>query len=104
MGVDEILAKLDTGATAVKQKKSLRVSHSIVLIVGGGQQVRQPPLCGSQGIPLHRRRPLRCQVMDPMAIENFISVKEPRDQSGIGLGEHVKSYDVDIPDLQAQEK
>jgi alkyl hydroperoxide reductase subunit F len=45
------------------------------------------------------------QVLDTMAIENFISVKETEGPKLVaGLEEHVKTYDVDIMNNQAASK
>ena len=45
------------------------------------------------------------QVMDTLAIENFISVKETDGPKLVmGLEEHVKDYDVDIMNLQRATK
>jgi NADH-dependent peroxiredoxin subunit F len=45
------------------------------------------------------------QVMDTLAIENFISIKETEGPKLVSaLEEHVRSYDVDIMNLQRAEK
>ncbi len=45
------------------------------------------------------------QVLDTMAIENFISVQETEGPKlAVALEEHVKQYDVDIMNLQRADK
>src|SRR5690606_11052112 len=74
MGVDEVLAKLDTGATAREAKKISAREPFDVLIVGGGP-------AGAAAAVYAARKGIRTgivadrfggQVMDTMAIENFI--------------------------------
>ncbi len=107
MSVDEILAILDTGAIAREAEKISAREPFDVLIVGGGP-------AGAAAAVYAARKGIRTgivadrfggQVMDTMAIENFISVQEtegPRLVSA--LEEHVKSYDVDIMNLQRAEQ
>lgn len=74
-----------------------------ILIVGGGS-------AGAAAAIYTARKGLRTgivaerfggQVMDTLAIENFISVKGPRGPKLVaGLEEHVKAYDVDIMNHQ----
>jgi NADH-dependent peroxiredoxin subunit F len=107
MVIEEIIAKLDTGAVAREAEKINAREPFDVLVVGGGP-------AGAAAAVYAARKGIRTgivaerfggQVMDTNAIENFISVKEtegPRLVSA--LEEHVKSYDVDIMNTQRAEK
>ncbi|MDR5171136.1 alkyl hydroperoxide reductase subunit F [Methylobacillus flagellatus] len=103
MGVQEILNKIDTGAIKKEAEKLSAKEPFDVLIVGGGP-------AGASAAIYSARKGIRTgvvaerfggQVMDTMAIENFISVKETDGPKlAAALEEHVKSYDVDIMNLQ----
>lgn len=103
MGVQEILNKIDTGAIKKEAEKLSSKEPFDVLIVGGGP-------AGASAAIYSARKGIRTgvvaerfggQVMDTMAIENFISVKETDGPKlAAALEEHVKSYDVDIMNLQ----
>ncbi len=103
MSVQEILNKIDTGAIAREAEKLSSKAPYEVLIVGGGP-------AGAAAAIYSARKGIRTgivaerfggQVMDTMAIENFISVQETDGPKlAASLEEHVKSYDVDIMNLQ----
>ncbi len=103
MGLDEILARLDTGSAA-RQAERIKAKEAFdVLVVGGGP-------AGAAAAVYAARKGIRTgvaaerfggQVLDTMAIENFISVpytEGPR--LGAALESHVKEYGVDVMTLQ----
>ena len=103
MSLEQILAKLDTGAAsraaaALKQKDVFDM-----LVVGGGPAGAAAAIYSarkgiSTGIICER---FGGQVMDTMGIENFISVVETEGPKlASALAQHVRSYEVDIMDMQ----
>lgn len=103
MGLDEILAKIDTGAAKRDAEKISARQPFEILIVGGGP-------AGAAAAVYAARKGIRTgiaaerfggQVLDTMAIENFISVQET-DGPHLArqLEEHVRQYDVDIMNMQ----
>jgi alkyl hydroperoxide reductase subunit F len=103
MSLAEILGKIDTGAVAREAEKINQKDAFDVLIVGGGPAGASASIYAARkgfntGIVAER---FGGQVMDTMAIENFISVKETEGPKLVSaLEEHVKEYDVDIMHLQ----
>jgi len=103
MSVEEIVAKLDTGS-AEKDAEKLNAKDAFdVLVIGGGPAGSAAAIYAARkgivtGVVAER---FGGQVMDTMAIENFISVKETDGPKlAQGLEQHVKSYNVDIMNLQ----
>ncbi|MDL5033088.1 alkyl hydroperoxide reductase subunit F [Pelomonas sp. APW6] len=107
MTVEEIVAKLDTGAAARDAAKLSAKDPYEVLIVGGGP-------AGAAAAVYAARKGIRVgvaaerfggQVNDTLAIENYISVLETDGPKfAMALETHVKAYDVDIMNLQRAEK
>ena len=107
MGVEEILAKIDTGAAAREAEKIKSKTPFDVLVVGGGPAGAAAAIYAARkgirtGVAAER---FGGQVLDTMGIENFISVKETEGpKMAAALEQHVRHYDVDIMNLQRAEK
>ncbi len=103
MGVEEILARLDSGAAEREAEKLKDKAPFDMLIVGGGP-------AGAAAAVYAARKGIRTglvaerfggQVMDTLAIENFISVPATEGPKMVAaLEQHVTEYDVDIMKLQ----
>ncbi|CAN7446351.1 alkyl hydroperoxide reductase subunit F [Pseudoxanthomonas sp. LjRoot143] len=107
MGVPEILAKLDTNSAARAAAKIAAKDAFDVLVVGGGPAGASAAIYAARkgirtGIAAER---FGGQVLDTMAIENFISVPYTEGPKlAAALEQHVKDYQVDVMDLQRAEK
>ncbi|MDP1539564.1 MAG: alkyl hydroperoxide reductase subunit F [Moraxellaceae bacterium] len=99
MTLEEILAKVDTGAAAREAEKlSARASYDLLVIGGGPAGAAAAIYAARKGIRtgLLAER-FGGQVADTMGIENFISMQETQGPKLVSaMEQHVKSYDVDI--------
>lgn len=107
MTVEEIVAKLDTGAAAKDAAKLSSKDPYEVLVIGGGP-------AGAAAAVYAARKGIRTgvaaerfggQVNDTLAIENYISVlSTDGPKFAMALESHVKDYGVDVMNLQRAEK
>ncbi|TXT25040.1 MAG: alkyl hydroperoxide reductase subunit F [Rhodocyclaceae bacterium] len=107
MLIEEILAKVDTGAAARAAEALGQKEAFDVLVVGGGP-------AGAAAAVYAARKGIRTgilaerfggQVMDTLGIENFISVSHTEGPKLVAaLEQHVKDYEVDIMTLQRAAK
>lgn len=107
MTVEEIAAKLDTGAAAKDAAKLSAKDPYDVLIIGGGP-------AGAAAAVYAARKGIRTgiaaerfggQVNDTLAIENYISVlSTDGPKFSMALESHVKDYGVDVMNLQRADK
>ena len=103
MTLEQIVAKVDSGA-AERAAEALKGKSTFdVLVVGGGPAGASAAIYAARkgiatGIVSER---FGGQVLDTMAIENFISVPYTEGPKlAAALEQHVKDYDVDVMDLQ----
>ena len=103
MSLEQILAKLDTGASERAAEEIAAKKPYDVLVVGGGPAGAAAAIYAARkgirtGIASER---FGGQVLDTLGIENFVSVKETEGPKfALALEEHVRHYDVDIMNLQ----
>ncbi len=107
MGIEEIVAKLDSGAAKRDAAKLNAKEPFDVLIVGGGPAGAAAAIYAARkgiktGIAAER---FGGQVLDTMGIENFISVSHTEGPKLVAAMEaHVKDYGVDVMTLQQAAK
>ncbi len=103
MGVEEIVARLDTGAAKRDAEKIAKKDAFDVLVVGGGPAGAAAAIYAARkgirtGVAAER---FGGQVLDTMSIENFISVPHTEGPKlAAALEQHVREYDVDVMNLQ----
>lgn len=103
MTVEEVLAKVDTGASAREAEKISTKAPFDILVVGGGP-------AGAAAAVYSARKGIRTgivaerfggQVQDTFAIENLIAVKETDGPKlALSLEQNVKGLGVDVMNLQ----
>ncbi|MBP54136.1 alkyl hydroperoxide reductase subunit F [Marinobacter sp.] len=107
MTLEQIIAKVDTGAEARDADKLKQKDPFEVLVIGGGPAGSSAAIYAarkgiSTGIAAER---FGGQVADTMGIENLISVPYTEGPKLVAaMEQHVKEYDVDIMNLQRAEK
>jgi alkyl hydroperoxide reductase subunit F len=103
MSLEQILAKVDTGAAQREAAKLNDKPAFDVLVVGGGPAGAAAAIYAARkgirtGVAAER---FGGQVLDTMAIENFISVPYTEGPKlAAALEQHVKEYEADIMNLQ----
>ncbi|MFS1584328.1 alkyl hydroperoxide reductase subunit F [Acinetobacter radioresistens] len=103
MTLEEVIAKLDSGAAAKDAEKLNAKGAFDVLVIGGGPAGNTAAIYAARkgirtGIVAER---FGGQVMDTMDIENFTSVtKTQGPKFAAAMEEHVREYEVDIMNLQ----
>ncbi len=107
MTLEQIVAKVDSGAAERDAAKIAEKDPFEVLVVGGGPAGAAAAVYAarkgiSTGVVAER---FGGQVLDTMAIENFISVPYTEGPKlAAALEQHVKEYDVDLMNLQRATK
>jgi NADH-dependent peroxiredoxin subunit F len=107
MGIEEILAKVDTGAAARDAARLSDKAPYDVLIIGGGP-------AGAAAAVYAARKGIRTgvvaerfggQTLDTLGIDNFISVQHTEGPKfAAALEQHVRDYDVDVMSTQRAQR
>ncbi|MFG1299122.1 alkyl hydroperoxide reductase subunit F [Xanthobacter sp. V3C-3] len=103
MSAEEILAKLDTNAGAREAARMDKMAMFDVLVVGGGPAGATAAIYAARkgirtGVAAER---FGGQVLDTMAIENFISVPHTEGPKlAAALEQHVRAHEVEVMNLQ----
>lgn len=106
MTIEEIVSRLDTKAAQRDAEKLNAKAPFEVLVVGGGPAGAAAAIYAARkgirtGVAAER---FGGQVLDTMAIENFISVSYTEGPKlASALENHVREYDVDVMNLQRAE-
>ena len=107
MTIEQIAARLDSGAGERAAEKLKTKAPFEVLVVGGGPAGAAAAIYAARkgirtGVATER---FGGQVLDTMAIENFISVPYTEGPKFVtALEQHVHEYDVDVMNLQRAEQ
>ncbi|WP_130618922.1 alkyl hydroperoxide reductase subunit F [Dyella amyloliquefaciens] len=107
MAIEQIAARLDTNAGERAAGRLNKKAPFDVLVVGGGPAGASAAIYAARkgirtGVAAER---FGGQVLDTMAIENFISAPYTEGpQLAASLEQHVHEYDVDVMNLQRAEK
>jgi alkyl hydroperoxide reductase subunit F len=107
MTIEQIAARLDSGAAQRAAEKIKTKAAFDVLVVGGGPAGAAAAIYAARkgirtGVAAER---FGGQVLDTMAIENFISVPYTEGPKlAASLEQHVHEYDVDVMNLQRAEQ
>jgi alkyl hydroperoxide reductase subunit F len=107
MDIEQIAARLDSGAAQRSAEKIKTKAPFDVLVVGGGPAGAAAAIYAARkgirtGVAAER---FGGQVLDTMAIENFISVSYTEGPKlATALEQHVHEYDVDVMNLQRAEQ
>ena len=107
MTLEQIVAKLDTGASDRQARAINQKAPFDVLVVGGGPAGAAAALYAARkgirtGVAAER---FGGQVLDTLAIENFVSVSHTEGpKMAAALEQHVREYDVDVMTLLRAER
>jgi len=103
MSIEEIVARLDSGAARREAAKITKKAAFDVLVVGGGPAGAAAAIYAARkgirtGVAAER---FGGQVLDTLAIENFISVTHTEGPKlAAALEQHVREYEADVMNLQ----